>query len=101
VTKNFSQEEEVMPATGPRYSKEEFSRRGEAIFQRDIRSTVENRDPNDFVAIDIETGEFEVDSDELAAMDRIHKRIPGAQVWLRRVGSRFAHRLGGRRIVKP
>ena len=91
-----------MPTTGPRYSKEEFSRRGEAIFQRDIRPVVEKMDPRDFVAIDIETGAFEVDKDELAAMDRIHKRVPDAQVWLRRVGSRFAHRIGGgRRIAKP
>lgn len=91
-----------MPKTGPRYSKEEFSRRGEEIFERTIKPAVENRNPRDFVAIDIETGSYEVDPDELAAMDRLHARIPNAQVWLRRVGSRFAHRVGGGQwVAKP
>ena len=89
-----------MPATGPRYSKEEFSRRGEELFERTIKTAVENRNPRDFVAIDIETGSYEVDADELAATDRLHARISGAQVWVRRVGSRFARRArGGQRAV--
>ena len=85
-----------MPAAGPRYSKEEISRRAEEIFERTIKTVVENRNPRDFVAIEIETGSYEVDADELAAMGRLHARISDAQVWLRRVGSPYARRLGGR-----
>ncbi|MCE9525749.1 MAG: hypothetical protein K8R36_06815 [Planctomycetales bacterium] len=84
-----------MPKIGPRYSKEEFSRRGEEIFESTIKAAVVHRNPRDFVAIDIETGDYEVDADELAALDRLYARIPGAQPWLRRVGSPFARRLGG------
>jgi hypothetical protein len=85
-----------MAATGPRYSKEEFARRGDAIYERDIRPAVEPGDEGKFVAIDIETGAYEVDTDEQAASDRLLARVPAAQVWLRRVNSRYARRFGGR-----
>jgi hypothetical protein len=85
-----------MAAIRPRYSKEEFRRRGEEIFEREIRPQVADRGKNEFVLIDIETGAYEVDADELAAADRLRARVPGAQIWGRRVGSRFSGRLGGR-----
>lgn len=85
-----------MPATRPRYSKEEFARRGDAIYERDIHPVIEKDDEGKFVAIDIETGAYEVDVDEQTASDRLAARVPGAQVWLRRVGSRHARRFGGR-----
>ena len=81
---------------GPRYSKEEFARRGEAIFEKEIRPLVQDRNPRDFVLIDIETGAYEVDSDEDAASDRLLARFPDAQIWMRRVGSHIARKFGGR-----
>jgi hypothetical protein len=92
----------VMARTGPRCSKEEFARRGDAIYERDVLPTLGAGDEGKFVAIDIETGAHEVDADEQAAADRLAARVPDAQVWLRRVGSRFARRFGGRgRPVRP
>jgi len=79
-----------MAATQPRYSKDEFARRGDAIYERDIRPLVEPKRRGEFVAIDIETGAYEVDPDELAASDRLLARVPNAQTWLRRVGWRYA-----------
>ena len=81
---------------GPRYSKEEFARRGEAIFEQEIRPKLKGRNPRDFVLIDIETGCYEIDADEDAASDRLAARIPDAQIWMRRVGSRVSRRFGGR-----
>ena len=84
--------------TGPRYSKEEFARRGDEIYNRDIRPQVdlpENR--GKFVAIDIETGSWEMDSDELAAGDRLRVRIPDAQTWMLRVGFGYLRRFGAGR----
>jgi hypothetical protein len=85
-----------MAAIKPRYSKEEFAKRGDAIFEKDIRPHLKNEDDEDFVAIDIETGAYEIDASEMAACDRLRGRVPNAQVWLRKVGSRFAHSFGGR-----
>ncbi|MEE8584725.1 MAG: hypothetical protein V3T83_07730 [Acidobacteriota bacterium] len=83
-----------MASLQPRYSKEEFARRGDEIYEHTIRPSVEAADEGKFVVIDIETGAYEIDADELAASDRLLVRHPGAQTWLTRVGSRFARRLG-------
>jgi hypothetical protein len=80
--------------TQPRYSKEEFARRGNAIYENDLRSVLEPGNEGKFVAIDIETGAYEVDRAELAASDRLLSRIPDAQMWLRRIGSRYARHFG-------
>jgi hypothetical protein len=88
-------------STGPRYSEAEFARRGEEVFERDIRPMLEGARPTDFVLIDIETGDYEIDPDEQAASDRLLARRPGAQVWMRRVGSPYARRFGARRPATP
>ena len=85
-----------MPNLKPRYSKEEFARRGDAIYEREIRPHVEPQKNGQFVVIDIETGQYEVDRDEMTASNRLLARVPDAQIWFRRVGSKFARRFGPR-----
>jgi hypothetical protein len=85
-----------MPTKRPRYGKEEFARRGDTLYESDIRSLVEEGNEGKLVAIDIETGAYEVDVDELAASDRLLARVPHAQVWLKRIGSRYVRRFGPR-----
>ena len=80
--------------TRPRFSKEEFARRGDEIYERALPSILQAGRAREFVAIDIETGAYETDISELAASDRLLARIPGAQIWLRRIGSRYSHRFG-------
>lgn len=80
----------------PRYSKEEFRQRGEDIFERRIRPNLQRQNSQHFVLIDIETGDFEIDADEDAASDRLLARLPDAQIWMRRIGSRSARKFGGR-----
>jgi len=78
----------------PRYGKEEFARRGDEIYERDIRPHVRKLDEGKFVVIDIDTGAYEIDEDELAASDRLLARHSDAQLWVTRVGSRYARRFG-------
>ena len=85
-----------MAATKRRYSKEEFARRGDAIYEKDVRGQLKADDDGKFAAIDIETGTYEIDADELKACQKLRKRIPDAQIWMVRVGYRFVHRFGGR-----
>ncbi len=87
-------------AAQPRYTKEEFAHRGDAIYERDIRPTVRADQQDNFVAIDIETGAYEINADEVAASDRLLARVPDAQVWLRRIGVDYARRFG-RHMVAP
>lgn len=85
-----------MPIAQPQYSKEEFARRGDTIYERDIAPHVNAGDAGKFVVIDLNTGAYEIDADELVASDRLYARQPDAQVWLTRVGSRYARRFGAR-----
>jgi hypothetical protein len=82
-----------MATTKRRYPKEEMRKRGEAIFAKTIMAKVKGRDRQDYVVIDIETGDFEVDADNLRACQRLRERIPDAQIWARRVGSRYLHHI--------
>jgi hypothetical protein len=84
----------VMASHHPRYSKEEFARRGNEIYERDIRPHVEAGNEGKFVAIDIETGAYEVDSDDYSATERLYSHHPDAQIWLVRIGEPAAYRLG-------
>lgn len=83
--------------TQPRYSKEEFARRGTETYQRDVKPQVEPGNNGKFVAIDIETGAWELADDELTACERLIARVPEAQTWLVRVGHDYLHRFGGHR----
>ena len=56
----------------------------------------DNKDEGKFAAIDIQSGMYEIDVDELEACDKLNARIPDAQIWMVRVGYRFVHRFGGR-----
>ena len=85
----------------PRYSKEEFARRGQAIYEKRVRRQVEEGNSGKIVAIDVETGEidvetgeFEMGEDTLAACDQLLARCPDAQPWLVRIGHRAVHRFG-------
>jgi hypothetical protein len=77
-----------------RYSKEEFARRGDEIYESQVRSQVEQGNHGKIVAIDIETGAFELAKDSLTASDHLLAQYPDAQIWLLRIGHRAVHRVG-------
>ncbi len=85
-----------MTVKQPRYSKEEFARYGDEIYQTQIRPLVEAGNHGKIVAIDIQTGAFEVDASEIAACNRLEASHPDAQIWIVRIGSRYVRRFGGR-----
>ena len=86
-----------MTVRQPRYSMEEFARRGEEIYERDIRPQVESDHKGEILAIDIETGDWEMDPDEITASHRLLARRPDAQIWARRIGFPYLRRFGHRR----
>ena len=84
-----------MEVLKPRYSATEFAERGRALYQERVKPQVANGDDGKFAAIDIETGAYEVDSDDYMATERLLQRQPTAQIWLVRVGDRTTYRMGG------
>lgn len=88
-----------MTVRQPRLSKEEHARLGTAIYEQRVRPQVEADNQGKIVAIDVETGAFEVAEDTLTASERLLARYPDAQVWCVRIGYRGVHRFGLRPVV--
>ncbi|MDY0168718.1 MAG: hypothetical protein RBS80_19370 [Thermoguttaceae bacterium] len=82
--------------TKRRYGKEELARRGQALYENDVLPKLTANDDGKFAALDVESGAYEIDRDKLAACDRLRARLPDAQIWMVRVGSRYVSRFGGR-----
>jgi hypothetical protein len=79
----------------PQYRKEELARRGDEIYEDRVRSQIdEEGDRGKIVAIDIETGAFEVAKDSLTASDLLLEKYPDAQIRFIRIGHRAVHRIG-------
>jgi hypothetical protein len=82
-----------------RYSKEELARRGQELYEAGIRQQVESGNTGKIVAIDIETGAFEVADHVLPATNQLFKRYPDAQPWVIRIGHRAVYHFGSRRAI--
>lgn len=72
----------------------DVEQRGEEIFVRDVEARVSNEDAGNYVLIDVDSGDFEVDQNEELAAKRLRARRPDGRVWMRRVGSRVSRRFG-------
>ena len=81
-----------------RYPKEQFARLGNDIYEQTIRPQVEADNHGKYVAIDIETGAWELDASEILAGDRLRARLPDAQTWMIRVGFGYIRRFGSGRV---
>jgi hypothetical protein len=57
-----------MIANQPRYSREEFARRSDEIYERVVRPQLSESDKGKFVAADIETGAYEIDIEHESAV---------------------------------
>jgi hypothetical protein len=78
------------------YTTEETVRRGREIYEREIRAEVEPSHDGEFVVVDVITGAWEVNADDVAASDRVLTRNPDAVLYFARVGRPAAYRLGSR-----
>ena len=87
-----------MTVRQPRYSKEEFAQRGDALYESQIRSQVEEGNHGKIVAIDIETGAFEVADDIVNASEHLLAKYPDAQTWFIRIGHRAVYHFGARSL---
>ena len=74
--------------------------RGREIYETQIRPHLEATHHGAFVVINTQTGEYEMDTDQLAATDRALQRFGrGEDLYKVRVGYRGVVRLGGGRLV--
>ncbi len=76
---------------------DEFAKRGEEIYERDVLPQLGPDDQGKAVAIEVLTGDYEIDKNEVLAAHRLRARHPTAVFWFRRVGSRYFYRFGHHR----
>lgn len=73
----------------------EIVRRGQEIYDRDIRHKVEAEHHGKFLVVDIDSGDYEIDGEVIAAVDRLEERKPDAVTYGVRVGFKYAYHFGG------
>jgi hypothetical protein len=90
------------------YDKDEIARRAKDLYERRVRRKAEAEGANEgrFLALDVESGDYEIADDALGASAGLRRRRPDATVYLMRVGRpgdrpRAAFRLGGHSLAKP
>ena len=96
-----------MTALDSQRTPEELARLGAEILDRRVRPMLRPDDDGKFVAIDVGTGDFELDDDDYTAVARLRtrsprtcrishtsSRSPQAEIWLGRVGAPAAYRMG-------
>ena len=71
----------------------EDARRGQEAFDRYVKPKLRPEDNDKFVAIDIQSGSYEIDADDYQATGRLMTRIPGARIWLLRAGQPTTYRI--------
>jgi hypothetical protein len=82
-------------------SPEDVVRKGKQLYEERIRPLVEEQHHGKFLAIDVETGDYEVAEKLLYASERLRSKRPQARLFGMRIGYPAAYRLGGRFRVAP
>ena len=73
---------------------DEIAKRAEQIYSERLKSILEPAHLGEYVVIDVDSGEYEVDRDHRAASDRAAAKHPHSPRFAMRVGSRTLGRIG-------
>ena len=82
------------------YTPGEVESRGQALYEEHIREKVEANNKGKFLVVDIETGEYEIDANDLAVTKRALAKRSDAVFYGLRIGYPAAYRLGGRFVAQ-
>ena len=83
----------IIPAT-------EVVERGRVIYESRIRPRITEGDAGKFLVIDVATGAYDIDGDEMTALRKAKERGKDAPLFVMRIGYETAHKLGGH-LVTP
>lgn len=82
-----------MNAMEPRRSLDEIARLGRQAYEHHVRPALRPEDNGKFVVVDVDTGDFEIDSDDYTAVMKMRGRKPTAETWLMRVGEKATYKI--------
>lgn len=78
-------------AAETRRTPEEVARLGGELLDRQVRPALQPEDDGKFVAVDVGTGDYELDNDDYSAVAQLRNRHPSAEIWLGQVGQPAAY----------
>ena len=77
-------------------SRSEIAKLGQEIYDRHIRFQVEiANNIGKIIAIDVETGEYEIGDDLVETSLRSHSKHPNAMLWAEKIGFDAVYAVGG------
>ena len=71
----------------------EIDRLGTEIIEHRIQPSLGPEDNDKFVAVDVDTEDYEGDKDDYTAVMRLRGRRPTAEIWLGRIGQPTTYRM--------
>jgi hypothetical protein len=77
-------------------SRDEIGARGEEIYQHSIKALVEPGNIGKYVAIDTNTGQYEIADGHLEALNRLHARWSNVEAYSIKIGYPATAVIGGR-----
>ena len=75
---------------------QDLARRGQAYYDEHLRAELEPEHNGEYLFLDVESGDYEMDEDELAAMARARAKHPRSVFYILRVGYPTAGSIGAR-----
>lgn len=78
----------------------EVAERGKVIYQSQIQPRITESDAGKFLVIDVATGAYDIDGDEMSALRRAKERRKDPVLFVMRIGFKTAHKMGGH-LVAP
>ena len=76
------------------FSKEEIAERGDEMYESLVKPKLKKKDKGRIVALDIESGEWEIGDDVLDASHKLRARVANPETYFVRVGYRYVHKFG-------
>ena len=77
------------------YNTDDIARRGREIYEQRIQSHVEAERTGEFLILDVDSADYEIDADRLQAIERLKARRPAGQFYIIAIGAPFTVTLGG------
>jgi hypothetical protein len=78
-----------------RLNPNEIVERGKKLYEGTLRAKLEPHENGKYVAIDVNTGEYEVDRELIKARRRLEAKQPQSQTFVGRIGYPTAIKMGG------
>ena len=77
-----------------------IANKGEKIYAEAIKPHIDlEKERGNFIVIDVNSGDYEIDKRGIVATKRLLERRPGAMTYAVRVGFIAAYRMGGRNYI--